>query len=156
MLQTVGPLLMLARRYFGIVFRFALVTAVVAAMYDAADRYNRALDLEFRERSSTERLTRGLQCGARFTNEQLRATSNAFGNFDLSKLGCSPDEFLANQAEIDRARAGDYQLMQLQPINRFAPSYTAGVALAAFVLVVLAGSFLWLGKNVLRWIWGKP
>ena len=50
---------------------------------------------------------RGYECGSKKSNEVLARTVNNSGLYDLSKVGCSFETFLASKEEIERVRRGE-------------------------------------------------
>jgi hypothetical protein len=53
-----------------------------------------------------DRIDSVLRCGGYYSAEQLAATKNIYGLYDLSKVGCADKTFLATPKEISRAVVG--------------------------------------------------
>ena len=127
-------------------FRLSIGVAGLAAAYAV---YERSDAFEEAQNDSL-RMTIRLECGARHSEENLKAAIDESGRIDLAKVGCAFKPLHASFEEIRKARDGDFrrdwQAMKFDLTD--AAQHALGYALVALIAVNLLGFVL----IPLRWI----
>lgn len=131
-------------------FRLSVVAAVLAGLYALYLK----VDAWGKESDSNFRMLVALECGAQLSESRLKTAVNAYGNFDLGKLGCADRSFIASFDEIERTKSGAMkrELTEREFHVGYAAEYAAGYALIALVLINLAGLAVVTIRGVMRWI----
>ncbi len=127
-------------------FRLSIVATIIAGGWNAYSRYEQHIAAYVKQ----SELVRTLKCGARVDAERLKSTVNQFGLYDLSKVGCSFDRFLANDKELAEAASGT---MDDMANNVYPPMFDLqdDLIFAGFVFVVV--NLLGLAAVGLRAVW---
>ena len=131
-------------------FRLSVAVAVLAAGFGAYQRL--AAYSETKDRDLQMLIT--LECGARVPEERLRQTVNENGLFDLGKVGCAKERFLASFEKLHKARDGvmrrEWQETKFDV--KQAAEYAFAHAVVALVAVNLLGLAFVAVRAVVWWI----
>lgn len=139
------------KRVLGIGFRLSIVVGILVGLYIGLSELMQVSE----RKASAERIWSGLQCAAKYDKATLDRVQNAFGNFEISKLGCGrgsgPDgSFFASEYEIDQARRNDRSGFDY--VQSFNPVGALVWASIALVLVNVAAGLISLTWVVSRWV----
>jgi hypothetical protein len=129
-------------------FRLSIVAAFAAASFTAWQDFKRHDD----ERQTSLRMQQILRCGAKLPSTIIQQNMNQYGNVDIGKLGCSDQEFLANESEMKAAWSGSEHQMFAVRSEPFYLEKVLGSALILFVITNLLGLLLMLSRKIFIWI----
>jgi hypothetical protein len=131
-------------------FRLSIIAAIVGGGWNAYARYEKHME----SYKSQLRLVNTLKCGARVGEAELRVSANAYGNYDLSKVGCSTERFIANDLELKQAANGamDHDIGKDIWPPMFYPADDAVQAGIVFALVNLLGLAALASRSVVLWV----
>ena len=125
-------------------FRLSVAVAVLAAGFGAYQRL--AAYSETKDRDLQMLIT--LECGARVPEERLRQTVNENGLFDLGKVGCAKERFLASFEKLHKARDGVMRREWQE--TKFDVKQAAEYAFAHAVVALVAVNLLGLAFVAVR------
>ena len=137
------------RRVMGIALRLSAVVGVIAgvvAFVDMQQRYSRNL-------AENTRIWTALKCAQAYTDEQLGAHKNAFGNVDISKVNCAPTTFWASLDEIRNAHRVEADL-QVPYGHYVSAADILGAVVMWAALVVLLGVLIVALRYITVWVLG--
>ena len=128
-------------------FRISIVVAVLAAAYTAYQ------DLQANKIAERElfNMWAAYECAAQLSEEELKPSLNEDGLFDLRKVGCTTERFLASSEELSQAGA-----LRRKWLLDNARTFDVGNAILSacvwFVVVNLLGLGFIAVRGTVRWI----
>jgi hypothetical protein len=142
-----------SKRLMGIFLRLSVVVGVIMAGVALVDMYQRYHNVVSRENEEARRIYFGLLCAQRHSDEALLKHVNQFGNFDISKVGCSKEVFWANLGEV-RNLPGEPRLSDLKLSSYVSLPGAAIVGVMWVVTTIVLGLLLIFLRRVANWVIG--
>ena len=137
------------RRVMGIALRLSVVVGVIAgvvAFVDMHQRYSQVV-------ADRMRISATLRCAQAFTDEQLVAYKNPYGNIDISKVNCAPTTFWASLDQVRNAHRVEADLQVPYGVYVSAADIL-GAAVMCAALVVLLGALIVVVRQIGLWVLG--
>ena len=137
------------RRVMGIALRLSVVVGViggVGAFVEMHQRYSQVV-------GDRMRISAALRCAQAFTDEQLAAYKNAFGNIDISKVHCAPTTFWASLDQVRNVHRVEADL-QVPYGHYVSAEGVLGAAVIWAGLVVLLGAVIVALRYITLWVLG--
>jgi hypothetical protein len=131
------------------IFRLSVVLTGMFAIYGFYGALTKAAESSTNER----RIWTAMRCGEKFLNQDMSQYTNAIGNIDIGRAGCSTDQFWTNFDEIRETRGKPdnsdkaYKESLLREIQGFMIN---GVFL--FIMINVAGLMVLGSWKILNWV----
>lgn len=131
-------------------FRLSVALAALTAAYGVCEQWAAFA----KANSENLKMAFTLECGARRSEEDLRAAVNQYGLFDLSKVFCADRQFLASSEDLQKARSGAIrrELMEAGLRPRFESEYPIAYAVLTLLVVNLLGLAFVALRAAIGWI----
>jgi hypothetical protein len=143
-----------AKRLMGIFLRLSIVVGVImsgVALGEAYLRYNEFATNQIKE---SYRIHYALKCAQAYSDGALLRHANQYGNFDISKVGCSDKVFWANLGEV-RNLPKEPPLSNVS-FRDYLNLYDAAIiGIICMATVVVLGMLLVLVRRVANWVIGS-